>query len=244
MSMPGPDHDRWADAVGSYLLGALPPDELPGFEEHLASCPVCRREVDELQIAADALPASVTPVAPSAALKDRIMSVVESEAALLAAAGEGAAEPSRAPARARARRGFLGGWLLRPGVALACAAVLLVAGGLAGALLAGGGEDTRTVVASTTVPGANVELEVRDGASTLVARRMPPPPAGDVYQVWIKRPGSDPEPTSVLWSTRNGSADVAVPGSLDGVEAVLVTPEPRRGSDEPTSEPVITVPLT
>jgi hypothetical protein len=241
MSMSGPDHDRWADAVGAYLLGALPPEDLPGFEEHLASCPVCRREADELQIAADALPVSVAPVAPSAALKDRIMSVVESEAELLAAAGDGTAGPARV--RARTRPGFLRGWLLRPGVALACAAVLLVAGGLAGALLAGDGEDTRTVVASTTMPGADVELQVRDGASTLVARRMPPPPRGDVYQVWIKRPGSDPEPTSVLWSTREGSADVAVPGSLDDVEAVLVTAEPRRGSNEPTSEPVITVPL-
>jgi hypothetical protein len=243
MSTPGRDHDRWADAVGAYLLGALPPDELPGFEEHLGICPLCRRDVDELQIAADALPVSVAPVAPSTALKERIMAVVESEAELLAAAGEGAAAPARAPTRARARRGFLRGWLLRPGVALACAAVLLVAGGVAGALLAGDGEDTRTVVASTTAPGAQVELEVRDGASTLVARRMPPPPVGEIYQVWIKRPGNDPEPTSVLWSTRDGAADVAVPGSLEGVEAVLVTPEPRRGSSAPTSEPVITVPL-
>jgi hypothetical protein len=44
----------------------------------------------------------------------------------------------------------------------------------------------------------------------------------------------------VLWSTRSdGSAEVAVPGSLDGVEAVLVTDEPLGGSDEPTVQPVI-----
>jgi hypothetical protein len=198
---------------------------------------VCRRDADELAIAADALPISVPPIAPPAALKDRIMAVVESEAELLAAAGEGADAPRRAPARTRRR--FLGGWMLRPGVALACAAVLLVAGGVVGALLAGG-EDTRTVTASTTAPGAQVELEVRDDASTLVVHNLREPPPGRMFQVWIKRPGRDPEPTSVLWSPRsNGSAEVAVPGSLDGVEAVLVTDEPAGGSAAPTKPPVI-----
>jgi hypothetical protein len=241
MSTPAPDHERWADAVGSYLLGALPPEEREGFAAHLEVCPVCRRDADELAIAADALPISVPPIAPPAALKDRIMAVVESEAELLAAAGEGADAPRRAPARTRRR--FLGGWMLRPGVALACAAVLLVAGGVVGALLAGG-EDTRTVTASTTAPGAQVELEVRDDASTLVVHNLREPPPGRMFQVWIKRPGRDPEPTSVLWSPRsNGSAEVAVPGSLDGVEAVLVTDEPRGGSEKPTRQPVITAPL-
>jgi hypothetical protein len=241
MSTPAPDHERWADAVGSYLLGALPPEEREGFAAHLEVCPVCRRDADELAIAADALPISVPPIAPPGALKDRIMAVVESEAELLAAAGEGADAPRRAPARTRRR--FLGGWMLRPGVALACAAVLLVAGGVVGALLAGG-EDTRTVTASTTAPGAQVELEVRDDASTLVVHNLREPPPGRMFQVWIKRPGRDPEPTSVLWSPRsNGSAEVAVPGSLDGVEAVLVTDEPRGGSEKPTRQPVITAPL-
>jgi anti-sigma-K factor RskA/putative zinc finger protein len=241
MSTPAPDHERWADAVGSYLLGALPPEEREGFAAHLEVCPVCRRDADELAIAADALPISVPPIAPPPALKDRIMTVVESEAELLAAAGEGADAPRRAPARTRRR--FLGGWLLRPGVAVACAAVLLVAGGVVGALLAGG-ESTRTVTASTTAPGAQVRLEVRDDASMLVVRNLREPPPGRMFQVWIKRPGRDPEPTSVLWSPRNnGSAEVAVPGSLDGVEAVLVTDEPRGGSEKPTRQPVITAPL-
>jgi hypothetical protein len=45
----------------------------------------------------------------------------------------------------------------------------------------------------------------------------------------------------VLWSTRkDGSAEIAVPGSLDGVEAVLVTDEPEGGSDVPTKPPIIT----
>ena len=77
------DHTQWADSVGAYLLGALDPDEAARFEEHLAGCDECRRDVAELKVAADALPVSVPIVSPPAALKDRIMSVVEQEAELL-----------------------------------------------------------------------------------------------------------------------------------------------------------------
>jgi anti-sigma-K factor RskA len=229
------DHSRWADDVGAYLLGALAPDEAAEFEAHLAGCETCRRDIADLRVAADALPASVPIVSPPPALKDRIMAVVGQEAELLEAAGRGADRP--APA-ARPRRRRLD-WLTRPAVALACALLLLVGGGLAGVLLSGG-DEARTVVATTEAPAADVRLEIRDEGSTLFAENMPAPPRGRIYQVWLKRPGRAPEPTSVLWSTRSdGSAEVAVPGSLEGVEAVLVTHEPPGGSDEPSVAPVI-----
>jgi Anti-sigma-K factor rskA/Putative zinc-finger len=240
MSTPGPQHERWADSVGSYLLDALPPDEREGFAAHLEECPVCRTDVEELSLAAEALPLSVPAVAPPPALKARIMAVVESEAELLAAAGDGADAPRRAPAR----RGFLARLLPRPALALASAVVLLVAGALGGVLLSSG-EGTTTVAGTTTLQGASVELETSDDASTLVAQNVPEPPPGELYQVWFKRPGVEaPEPTNVLWSPRDGNADVAVPGSVDDVEAVLVTREPKRGSQEPSEAPVITIPLT
>jgi anti-sigma-K factor RskA len=229
------DHSRWADSVGAYLLGALEPDEAAEFEQHLEGCQACTRDVAELRVAADALPVSVPLVSPPPELKGRIMAVVESEAALLSAAGGRADAPPRPRRRPR-----LLGWLARPAVALASALLLLAGGALAGVLLSAG-EDARTVVAQTQAPGADVRLEIRDEGSTLVAQNMPAPPRGRIYQVWLKRPGKDPEPTSVLWSTRaDGSAQVAVPGSLEGVEAVLVTHEPPRGSDEPSVAPVIT----
>lgn len=236
MTEPGPDHARWADAVGAYLLEALPDDERRDFERHLSRCPVCRRDVDELRVAADALPMSVQPLAPSPMLKERIMDVVRAEAA---------PAPAPAPARsARRRRRLLPGLLLRPGVALACAVVLVALGGLAGALLAGGDDGLRSstaVVDQAQAPGGKVELQSGGGESRLVAEHFPPPPRGRVYQVWLKRPGSDPQPTSVLWSVRSdGTAQVAVPGSLDRVEAVLVTDEPQGGSSRPSKTPVIT----
>jgi hypothetical protein len=176
-------------------------------------------------------------------LKERIMGVVRSEAELLRSAGS-AAEP--APPRRRERRRLPGGWLLRPGVALACALVLLVLGGIGGALIAGGGEggESRTVAARVDpaqAPGATARLQIADGGSRLLVRNLPAPPPGRVYQVWLKRPGGGPQPTDVLWSPRrDGDAEVAVPGSLDDVEAVLVTDEPAGGARVPSKAPVIT----
>ena len=72
---------------------------------------------------------------------------------------------------------------------------------------------------------------------------MPPPPEGRIYQVWLKRPGAGPgADRRALDGNAQGDAEVAVPGSLDGVEAVLVTDEPLGGSQAPTRTPVIQPP--
>ena len=221
----------------------MPDDELGGFEAHLSECPACRDEVDRLRVAADALPVSVPLVPPPPALKNRIMAVVEAEAELLASAGP-AARPARPEQPARERRSWFG-WLSRPAVALACALVLLVGGGVIGGLIAGGGEETRTLSAQTAPEGAKVDLKIGDEGATLVATGMPEPPEGRVYQVWTLKPGGKPVPTTALWTPRaDGSADVAVPGSLDGVQSVLVSAEPPGGSPAPTTTPVIDAPTS
>ena len=59
--------------------------------------------------------------------------------------------------------------------------------------------------------------------------------------MWLDRGGTAPEPTAALFSTRSdGSASVDVPGSLDGVRAVMVTDEPAGGSEKPTGEVLLT----
>ncbi|HZB75848.1 MAG TPA: anti-sigma factor [Solirubrobacteraceae bacterium] len=226
------EHADWGDSAAAFVLGALPPEELEAFRAHLGGCAECRRAVEELQVAADALPMGVQQLAPPPALKARIMAVVESEAELLAAAGAGA---DRTPARRRRERRA---WWARPGLALAAVLVALAGGALAGGLLAG--DEARTVVAQVRPPGADVRLEIAGDEATLVVRDMPAPPAGRIYQVWLQKPGQDPAPTDALWSVNaQGDAEVAVPGSLEGVEAVLVTDEPEGGSPAPTRDAVI-----
>jgi Anti-sigma-K factor rskA len=59
-----------------------------------------------------------------------------------------------------------------------------------------------------------------------------------VYEVWVERDGAL-EPSSLFVPRRDGSAEAAVSASLDGAEAVLVTREPRGGSRQPTSRPLL-----
>jgi anti-sigma-K factor RskA len=235
-------HENWADSTGAYLLGALDDDERAGFEAHLDGCSECRQEVARLSVAADALALSVPQHSAPPALKGRLMATVRAEASLLAAAGPEADRVAPSAAK-RSRFGFLlpSGWSMRPGMALAVTAAVLAIGFGAGLALRDSGSPVRTVPAKVEIADAKANLVVReDDHSTLVAENLPAPPRGRVYQVWIKRPGADPEPTQALFTVRrDGSAAVDVPGSMEGVEAVLVTHEPPGGSDAPTSQPII-----
>jgi anti-sigma-K factor RskA len=229
------------DDAGSYVLHALPDDEYERFEEHLATCEECRREVAELQVAADTLPLAAVQVSPPPELRDRIMTIVRSEAELLGAAEARADEPAAAPTGPRRRRRW--SLSLRP-LTAAMAASALVAAGVIGGIVLTGGSDTKTVTGTVQIasaPAARASLQLSDDATKLQVRRMPPPPAGKVYQVWLKRPNQDPAPTTALFRTDpSGSADVEIQrGRLKGVDQVLVTAEPDGGSMKPTSDPVI-----
>lgn len=253
MTGMGPDHDRFADSIGAFVLQALPEREEIEFEAHMASCAACRDEVDDLRAATHALALSVPAMAPPPNLKARVMQVVEQEAELLRAAGPEADRPQRAAAtrasEPRERRRRFSNWALRPAFALPAALFVLALGTLIG-LASGGafddsGAGTRSVRAEVDpdkAPNARVYLEMKDGNATLVGERMPAPPEGRVYQVWVKRPNVDPEPTSTLFMPRSdGSASASVPASMEGVEAVLVSHEPPGGSPAPTSAPILTV---
>jgi anti-sigma-K factor RskA len=236
----GPDHERWEDTAGTYVLGALPDDEKAGFEAHLALCPACRAEADDLSVAAEMLPVSVPALKPSPALKARIMAEVEREASLLASAS--GHEADRAPRR---RFSWRLSWPSGAVAALACAALLVGLG--VGALAFGGGSSGRTVPFKTApaLQAASAELEINGDKATLVANHLPAPPGGKVYMVWLQRPGEAPQPTSALFTPRaDGSATAAVTGDLDGVQNVMVSAEPLGGSTSPTSAPVLTATLT
>ena len=237
----GPEHDRWEDAAATYVLGALPEDERHGYEAHLKGCPACRDEVEDLRVAAEALPASPPPMLPPPALKARIMAEVEREAQLLASAS---APPRKAPRERRRWLGFGGGALALPRPALgALACALLAAGVVLGGVLFSNG--ARTVPFETTLPQASAELKIEDDGAILTADGLPAPPEGKVYMVWMQREDGTVEPTSALFTPRaDGTASASVTGDLDDVENVLVNTEPPGGSPQPTSEVLMEAKLT
>jgi hypothetical protein len=152
--------------------------------------------------------------------------------------GSTAAPVTRAPEPARWRSR----WRWSPARAAAVGALCagLLAGVAADRLLTREGRTVPLEVDAARAPGASGQLRVHSGGATLVVTRLPAPPRGRVYQVWIKRPGRPPDATATLFEPRrDGSAVAAVPGSVEAAEAVLVTQEPDGGSQAPSAQPLI-----
>ncbi|HEX4186347.1 MAG TPA: anti-sigma factor [Solirubrobacteraceae bacterium] len=233
---PEQNCEQRADAA-PYVLGAL---EHPArFREHLEGCASCRTEVDELQQAADMLPATVAPAVAPEDLRRRVLATVRSEAQTLRAAAPGADAPASRASRLRSL------WAPRPlawgAAALAAAAVAVVI-----ALSAGSSTHERVTTGqvAATIPGARAYLHQLGARSELVVSGMPRPAPGKVYEVWLARGSGAPQPTSALFGvTSGGSGSVSVPNSLHGIKEVMVTSERLGGSSHPTSPPLIRVTL-
>jgi hypothetical protein len=129
---------------------------------------------------------------------------------------------------------------LRPATAVAAVALLLL-GAAAGYLLNEPGDSSSVIAARPTSAAPSSlsgTLERGDGSAILTMSRLPALPRDDVYEVWVERDGTL-EPSSLFVPRRDGSAEAAVPASLDDADAVLVTREPRGGSQAPTSRPLL-----
>jgi anti-sigma-K factor RskA len=225
-------HERYRDDLAPYALGALQEREAAELERHLAECEACRTELGWLQPAVDLLPRSIEQREPPPSLRERLMATVRAEAREASPAG------TRAPAPRRWRD--WGAMLLRPATAVAAVA-LLVVGAAAGYLLHEPGDSSSVIAArptSAAPPSLAGTLEREDGSAILTMSRLPALPRDDVYEVWVERDGTL-EPSSLFVPRRDGSAEAAVPASLDDADAVLVTREPRGGSQAPTSRPLL-----
>lgn len=94
---------------------------------------------------------------------------------------------------------------------------------------------------ATTGPGVQFFWNQRTQRGLLHAYRLPPAPAGRVYQLWLIRDGK-PVPSNVFTSDQQGRSVVTgieLPASTDGVSAVAITEEPEGGSVAPTTQPFL-----
>ena len=208
------------DLLAAYALDAVDDEERDAIEAHLATCD-SHEEVGELLAAAAGISALVEDREPSAAL----------EARLLDAARRATRDPEPLPIRRRLNLAW---------PAAAAAALILVAVGFgAGALMTPEAED-EAMVQVVQQGTAWMRAEALAGESpvkvTLAGLRRLPEDVG--YQVWAVR---DPEWVSIgICNTDDegwwdGDFDFAM---QDG-DALVVTIEPRTGSDRPTGEVVL-----
>src|SRR5579859_5571909 len=170
--------------VAAYALGALDAAETESFRAHLHACAVCRDELFAFQDVVDVLALSVPRHRVPKRLRRRTLDAVEQGFA---------GEPPP-------RRNVLFAKLSLPRMALVL--------GIAVAILAVavGGESnmrqtTKTSVFAAQVTGpGSAEVRITGGHAELVVHHFPPPPAGQVYQVWLGRSGHPLAPTTALFS--------------------------------------------
>jgi len=220
------DKEACGANAAPYVLGALTDAESYAFRRHLETCAVCREEVAALQVVAAALPAAAPQVRAPNELKRRVISAVRDARRDRASEGRRATRRPSLPA-------------LRPRQALAGLAAAAIVALAVIAVVPGGGGGVRIVRAEVHAPRASAVLRLSGARGDLEIAGMPQTPPGRVYEVWLKGAGA-PRPTNVLFTVSSrGEATVGVPGSLASVKDVLVTSEPRGGSQVPTREPVI-----
>lgn len=219
------EHEKRSDDIAAYLLGALEPGEAAEVEQHLAACEECRSELEWLRPAVRTLPESVERVEPPAQLRSRIMGEVEADAGR-----------KRSGIRLGGRMRSLG---LRPAVGLAALA-LLVAGVTGYAIRDSGSGSSTTSVAAGHAPGVTAKMVRQGDTGTLRLANVHQLPSSEVLQAWVQR-GKRIESAKTLFVPNGDGTATAVIDDMQGVDTVMVTAEPRGGSNYPTSEPIVSV---
>ncbi len=221
--------DHVDDLLAAYALDAVDDAERVRVEAHLDGCPSCRREVEELRDAAVALSDGLD-VAPPPQVRRRVLEQVAAEADVVQPVG-------------RRRRGSQWVWGL--------AAAGLVAVGSWGVWEVFDEDLTsveQVIQADDAVrheadldgtPVAVVTSQEQDRA-VFVGADLPALPEGQVYQAWFLRSDGAIDSAGVLGDPR---ADVELSGDPDGAGAVALSVEPSGGSAQPTSEPLVAIPL-
>jgi anti-sigma-K factor RskA len=241
--------DDAANLSGAYALNALDAVERARFEAHLAESEETRNEVTELADTAVILGLAVAPETPSAALRDSIMSKLDSTPQL-------AREQTvlgRAERKASAR------WFERPAAALtavAAAIALIVGGGVVANTIGNNTAQTAQADQLAAIYAADdsqrLAVDVEGGgsatlvwsgglgSSALIVDGLKPLPSDRVYELWyIDEAGARPAGTFSV--AEAGNTWRVLDGTMGAGDTVGVTVEPRGGSSIPTTDPIIVV---
>jgi anti-sigma-K factor RskA len=228
-------HEEYKALVAAYVLGAIPPDELAEVADHIASCEICLEEADAYSPLLGDLALTVDPVPLPVGFADGVLASVRQREPMPA----GASKPSGAQVLPFRRRLLTG--------ALAAAAAVII--GVLGAGFLDARSDlqrSRQVISALTADrglalagrgGAEGHMVPTDDGGLFVAVGLPKPPAGRTYQLWALR---NERPLSLgTFGVEEGEAVVQIENPVERADAMAVTVEPEGGSDQPSSDPVL-----
>jgi hypothetical protein len=254
--------------AGVYAVGALDDAaELREFEAHLARCGACADEVRQLQTTAAVLGQAVALPAPLT-LRARVLpgigDVLQDPATAPTATPLTAGPPSGEPhppahSRTRSARRLALKWP-RVGtlVAAACLAVAVAAGVVAvqnqqqldrltatnqaiSAVLSA--PDARATTARATGGGTVTVVAAPSRERVVVASSgLPALPSTKTYELWMMGPAGV-RPAGLLRPNATGYIPLRVATVPGGTNRVGLTVEPAGGSAQPTTTPIVVLPL-
>lgn len=220
-----------SELLAAYALDALPDDERAEVSEHLSSCDR-HPELAELQAVGASLPHAAPEMAPPPALKSRIMAEVRGQATRPATE-----RPAREGGGLRGVVGLFRSPSFAYGLSAVLAAIVVALGVWVAVLQSEDGAATYTLSGPAGVSG---ELVVSsDEVAVITVAGLDPLPAGQTYQVWIIDADGRPVHGGFLGITAEGEAVGTLVEDVSGASAVAVTVEPAGGSEQPTSDPIV-----
>lgn len=225
-----------ADDAAAFVLGAMDSGEAAEYRRHLSGCAICADDVAAFDLVTAALPLGAPQHPLPSGLRRRVVRAVRAERRADAETQPFRTRQLRTPGlRARAAP-------LRAAFALAALAVAI---SVTVVLLSVPGPGPHLIQARVMGSAGTAQLRVQGAQAELIVHHLPAPPAGSIYEMWLKRPGAPPAPTTTLFSvSADGSANVGVPNRVGDVREILVTVERAGGSRLSTHNPVIVAPTS
>lgn len=226
--------------LGAYALNAVTLEERGAAAEHLAQCPNCERQLQELQSAANLLPLAVPTVEPPPALKGRILSTIATHKQ------ETAPLPLPRPIVPTHRRSRA-----TTALALVAALLLLLLGGMTAwnitlqQQLASFSRPVAIIEGTATEPGISGQLTYfpEQHLTVMIIHNLPTLTGRQVYQGWLLQ-GKQPISIGLL-NVHNHTATLDFTGEIKGYNAAAVSrePGPQASSDKPRGPIVALGPL-
>ena len=259
---------------GAYAVDALDEGERALFEQHLSWCAECRAEVAELSATAhsvSALTEETPPPSLRAAVLSGISQVRplpplgEDDTRMPSADARAASRhPNLQPTTGAAQNTPDGGrtatvipfrrrastWF-----AAAAAAAVITLGGLAWSPWSDqadtspvaqvvAAEDAMRVSRTQGSLIADLAYSRQLGRAAISVAGLPPAPEGKAYQLWYVGTDEVARSAGLLTAGSDGRGELLLEGDANSAAAVGMTLEPAGGSRQPTTEPIVVLPLT
>ncbi|HEX6963147.1 MAG TPA: anti-sigma factor [Lacipirellula sp.] len=241
------------DDLAEYDLGAADAARAEEVAAHLAACRACRQELDDVRAAWAAMPLALTPIEPSSGLFDKVASRLDDGEAAHSGMRPGRVERVLSYLVAAAVFIGLSVGLWQLGQPADDAAVRQTAEQFARRL--GRLQEMERLLSADGVRLVSLNSDAAEGEVEgfilwdvtadqwhFYADRLPPPPDGQSYQIWVVGRNEQYKPGPVLSRTPDGLGSAVVDlHKLEVREAAkaVVTLEPSIGSKQPTGDVIL-----